>query len=70
MKKYNKELLNLLSLAIEAYPTLRFNQILQSLDFVITESDSDGTLKIKDEYYLQPKKQLERVKKAFEKLTS
>lgn len=66
-QKYNQELLQILTKAVEKWPDLRFSQILTSLKFV---SDGQKCMDCKsdmphweDEFYLESKDLLDRVKK-------
>lgn len=68
--KANIELLELLRSLIYSYPNLRFSQILNNFDFVkqdFTCGDSAYQVWV-DEYHLEPKELVERVKLAIQKV--
>ncbi len=58
----NFELLDMLAGLMIKNPMLRFGQILQAYEFVLTEAGPDET-HWKNEFYLEPDKLLERVEK-------
>lgn len=56
--EYNKKILELLSMLVEKYPDLRFNQILWQLEII--QKDKDGN--IIDNFYEEPSVTFERIK--------
>lgn len=66
-QKYNRLLIEEISAQIEAYPELRFHQILQNLGIVkldvISEGDIDGRMLSSDRFYEESEVTYERVLK-------
>lgn len=57
----NREILKNLSALVEAYPNLRFHQLLTNADVLMTHRDVDCTIRVHDEYYLESEALLKRL---------
>ena len=58
----NKEILRILSVMVEIFPDMRFGQLLANADVLKYDPHSSGIKTIRDEYHLESKDLLERVK--------
>lgn len=64
----NRQLVRIISSMVEAYPDLRFSQILGNFDFVQQFKDALPCMAWEDEYHLESKELLKRVTEALSKL--
>lgn len=67
-QQVNKQLVDLLAVLVDSYPSLRFSQILANFEFVKTEHDSRGYASWNDEYYAEPEIVHKRVSEAVQRI--
>lgn len=59
----NLEILNELKSCVNAYPDLRFGQLLETVGALKTERSDDGSAKVDDPFYEESAETLERIRK-------
>lgn len=66
-QKSNEELVEILKTLVKTNPDQRFHQILRNYGFIVDEPSSSGSPTWINEFYSEPDKVLERVKKEIKK---
>lgn len=62
-KAANEEILRLITEAVEKYPSMRFHQLLHSLDVIAVDHVYPKGRTVRDEFYVESTATLERVKR-------